>query len=128
VCVSDWVSPGERRWQDSGLSGQGVRSVLPNSDIICVLGSARSGTSVTTRVPSLLGVSLGPTTTLHQEWGFNEAGSWEHSKIWEIERRIMTELVRPSWMRRLPPLPDDWVNSLSRTGGPSPLGYSIMGL
>ncbi len=78
--------------------------------IVCVLGPARGGTSLATRLLALLGVYLGPDERIHQAWDFNEKGSWEYRPFWEIDREILTRLFGPDWMLSLPPLPTGWAD------------------
>lgn len=93
--------------------------------VICVLGMSRSGTSLTTRVLSLMGVYLGPEEQLLQKElrqlaGEGEAvvarareanpeGFWEHYSIMRLNERILRALGG-SW-RDPPPMPPGWEHS-----------------
>jgi hypothetical protein len=56
---------------------------------ICVLGMARSGTSLTSLILSRLGVYFGPQQHLNGPYRFNPKGSWEHLLIREINEQIL---------------------------------------
>src|SRR5437870_8336735 len=64
--------------------------------IICVLGMHRSGTSLITRVLSLLGMYLGPSEHLMKPNQFNPKGFWEHQSIVDLDDEILKRL-EGSW-------------------------------
>ncbi|HEV2679360.1 MAG TPA: sulfotransferase [Rhodanobacter sp.] len=76
--------------------------MTPQDTAILVLGMHRSGTSVATRVLSLLGAELGDHLLSPQ--ADNKKGFWEHAQAVEIHERLLASLGR-SWhdMRELPP-------------------------
>lgn len=92
---------------------------------VCVLGSSRAGTSLTTRVLNLIGVYLGPdeellTGELRQLAGegdevlagareANPSGFWEHYRIMRLNERILRSMGG-SW-RDPPSLPPGWESS-----------------
>ena len=78
------------------------------SDIVCVLGPPRCGTSLTTRLLGLLGLYLGPDERIRRESRLNETGTWEHSEIWEIDRAVMDLVAGWSWPVGLPEMPPGW--------------------
>ncbi|MGD8618821.1 MAG: hypothetical protein PVH54_06485 [Gammaproteobacteria bacterium] len=57
---------------------------------ICVLGMARSGTSLTSMILNRLGVYFGPEQHLSTPYRFNPKGSWEHLPIREINEKIFS--------------------------------------
>jgi len=63
-----------------------------NSTTICVLGSYRSGTSLTTRILNLLGVRLGSEDLLRRPASDNPKGFWEHEQIKELNDQILSRL------------------------------------
>jgi hypothetical protein len=65
---------------------------MSNSTIVCVLGSYRSGTSLTTRIINLLGVRLGFEDHLRRPAADNPKGFWEHEPIKEFNDRILSRL------------------------------------
>ena len=56
---------------------------------VCVLGSPRSGTSLTTHVLSLLGVYVGEQDELKPPGPGNLGGFWEHREMMELNRRLL---------------------------------------
>jgi glycosyltransferase involved in cell wall biosynthesis len=92
---------------------------------ICVLGSSRSGTSLTARLLNLAGVYLGPEEELLGEdrrqlagegeevlakaAHSNPGGHWEHYRLMRINERIL-RAFGGTW-REPPPLPRGWQSS-----------------
>lgn len=75
--------PPERPWDDRATTHRGV----------CVLGSPRSGTSLTTRILNLLGVDLGGKGDLMPaRRGNNPAGFWEHKGIADLNEGVFATL------------------------------------
>lgn len=74
--------------------------------VVCVLGSARSGTSAVTHLMHQLGVDLGPKEHLLMELDWNTEGCWEHLTFLDVNERIFRKFggtgVQP------PVLPLDW--------------------
>ncbi|HMJ73579.1 MAG TPA: sulfotransferase [Solirubrobacterales bacterium] len=78
--------------------------------VVCVLGTSRAGTSLTTRVLNLAGVYLGPEEELLQRPGeVNPKGFWEHYRIMRLNERIL-RAFGGSW-REPPELPAGWERS-----------------
>lgn len=74
--------------------------------VVCVLGMARSGTSLTARALNLLGVYLGPEEALLQPRQANPGGFWEHYRLMRLNERIL-HTFGGNW-RDPPLLPDGW--------------------
>lgn len=101
----------------AGSASTGLRGTA-----ICVLGSSRSGTSLTTRLLGLAGVYLGPDDELLGEElsqlagegdevlakasDSNPGGHWEHYRLMRLNERIL-QSMGGSW-RDPPPLPAGW--------------------
>ena len=81
-------------------------ALSPRPQIACILGMHRSGTSLLTRLASLLGVSLGPEEHLMEPTKFNPKGFWEHKFIVDLNDELLAALGG-SW-RQPPHLPDGW--------------------
>src|SRR5947209_4587623 len=80
-----------------------------NPTVVCVLGTHRSGTSLTARLVSLLGVYLGPKERLVGASSANPRGFWEHRDMQRLDREIF---LRFGGTWRDPPLfPRGWVRS-----------------
>ena len=82
---------------------------MTNSKIICVLGPARSGTSLTAMILNRLGVFFGPEDHLALPYINNPKGSWEHKLITEVNREIVS-LLGGNW-HQPPALPPRWENT-----------------
>jgi hypothetical protein len=96
--------------------GQLVASGLPATNgspparPICVMGMGRSGTSLTTALIGLLGVSLGPTERMLEPVQHDNArGYWEQSEIYEINKEILA-MFGGSW-ESPPELSQGWERS-----------------
>jgi len=76
------------------------------NDTICVLGMARSGTSLTSMILNRLGVYFGPQQHLSAPYSFNPRGSWEHLLIREINEKIFARFGG-DW-KNPPGLPANW--------------------
>lgn len=63
-----------------------------SSNIICILGMHRSGTSLTARLLNLLGVYLGPEEHLVKATWPNPKGFWEHRPIVNVNNQILWKL------------------------------------
>lgn len=59
------------------------------STVLCTLGMHRSGTSVVSRLLNLLGVALGPDSSVAERGDDNPTGYWEHSGL----KRINDDLL-----------------------------------
>jgi hypothetical protein len=81
---------------------------VSDARIVCVLGPARSGTSLTARALALLGVYLGPEAHLDQALHFNARGCWEHRSIVDVNLKLLTRLAGSDWRLRLPELAPGW--------------------
>jgi hypothetical protein len=73
---------------------------------ICVLGMARSGTSLTSMILNRLGVYFGSEQHLDAPYRFNPKGSWEHLLIREINEQIFARFGG-AWDKP-PKLPRGW--------------------
>lgn len=74
-----------------------VSSGLPPSQVVCVLGMHRSGTSLVTKYAAAVGVSLGPDELLMAPHAVdNPTGYWEFDPIVAINERIL-EAFGGSW-------------------------------
>jgi len=73
---------------------------------ICVLGMARSGTSLTSMILNRLGVHFGTEQQLSAAYRFNPKGSWEHLEIREINEQLLARFGG-AWDKP-PKLPDGW--------------------
>lgn len=82
---------------------------MTNSKIICVLGPARSGTSLTTIILNRLGVFFGPEDHLPLPYINNPKGSWENKLITEVNTKIVL-LMGGDW-HQPPPFPPGWENA-----------------
>lgn len=82
---------------------------MTNSSIICVLGMARSGTSLTSMILSRLGVYFGPEEHLHGPYVYNPKGSWEHRLIRKVNEEIFSRLGG-NW-HHPPAFPPGWENA-----------------
>jgi hypothetical protein len=80
----------------------------PQQRIVCILGSSRSGTSVTARVLNLLGVYLGAPEALAGAVPRNPKGFWEHREMRRVSVRLLRAQggtwakpprLRPGWER-----------------------------
>jgi len=60
--------------------------------VFCVLGTPRSGTSLTAMILNRLGVDFGPLDHLDEAYVFNPRGSWEHAAIRKINEEILSRL------------------------------------
>lgn len=74
--------------------------------VVCTLGMHRSGTSVVSRLLNLLGVHLGPDTSLMPPKPDNPKGFWEHESFVVINEEILARFGG-AWDRP-PALPQDW--------------------
>ena len=73
---------------------------------ICVLGMARSGTSLTSMILNRLGVHFGTEQQLSAAYRFNPKGSWEHLEIRAINEQIFARFGG-TWDKP-PKLPRGW--------------------
>ena len=74
--------------------------------VYCILGMHRSGTSLLTRLLSLLGVELGPDAHLMAPTKFNPTGFWEHEGIVALNDELLARLGG-RWQEP-PPLAPGW--------------------
>lgn len=82
---------------------------MTNSTIICVLGMARSGTSLTTKMLNLMGVYLGREENLPKPRVYNPRGTWEHKLIHKLNEEILSRLGG-NWFTP-PDFPPGWENA-----------------
>src|SRR6266446_2813151 len=86
-------------------------SQVPKQEIVCILGMARSGTSLVTRISNLAGLYLGPEQSLLAPNHGNLKGYWENSKIVDLNDAILASFGG-SWDE--PPLfPNGWESASS---------------
>ncbi|HEY8490952.1 MAG TPA: sulfotransferase [Dehalococcoidia bacterium] len=79
----------------------------PPGTVVCVLGMHRSGTSLTTRLLSLLGLHLGhPDNLMQPHPEMNPLGFWEHQRLTDLNDLLLARLGG-SW-HEPPPLPEGW--------------------
>lgn len=76
------------------------------TEVICVLGMHRSGTSVAARLLNVLGVDLGREERLIPAAADNPRGFWENSDIVAINNEILDRLGGN--LVALPPFPGGW--------------------
>lgn len=78
----------------------------PKTQVICILGMHRSGTSLISRIINLLGVYLGPEDQLRKAAKDNPLGFWEHRRLTALNDEILSRLggswheppvFRPGW-------------------------------
>lgn len=78
----------------------------PKSQVICILGMHRSGTSLISRIVNLLGVYLGPEEETIRAAESNPLGFWEHRRLTALSDEILSRLggswheppiFRPDW-------------------------------
>lgn len=62
--------------------------------VVCVIGTPRSGTSLTARILNLAGVYLGPESEMRPAGRWNPKGFWENRRIAELNRRLLESLDR----------------------------------
>ena len=74
------------------MKGTAQRPSHGRSRVICVIGSPRSGTSITTRILNLAGVYLGPEEELIPPGPWNPRGFWEYGPIADLNERLLTSL------------------------------------
>lgn len=79
------------------------------SDVVCVLGMHRSGTSAVSRVLNLLGFHLGPDEELVPGQASNPRGFWEHRGLVAVNEEILDRLGG-RW-HEPPEFPDGWETS-----------------
>ena len=100
----------------SGLPASSLVSAPPvmiTEKIVCVLTPPRSGSSLTAKVLSILGVYLGEDGDLAKPSEHNPKGYWEHESIIEINEAILSRMGFPfsgagvEW-RQQPAFPDAW--------------------
>jgi len=78
----------------------------PKQTIICVLGMHRSGTSVVSKMLSLLGAYLGPGHRTMLPTSDNPKGFWEHTGFVDINDEILTRFGG-DW-HNAPEFPEGW--------------------
>jgi hypothetical protein len=78
------------------------------SAAVCIIGMHRSGTSVTTRLLNVLGLSLGPSDRLMGAGRGNATGHFEHLGFLEINEALLHHFGG-SW-RDPPEFPPGWQN------------------
>ncbi|HEX6687806.1 MAG TPA: sulfotransferase [Solirubrobacterales bacterium] len=84
----------------------------PDADdptVICVVGTPRSGTSLTARILTLAGVYLGPESEMRPAGRLNPKGFWENRRVAALNRRLLKSLDRDG--PGAPRLPPGWASS-----------------
>ena len=89
----------------------GEKVNMTNSKIVCVLGMARSGTSLTAKILEILGVYLGPEYDLDPDTWFNQKGNYEHMLFKDINEKIIAKLGYGNWQTLPPSFPSGWESS-----------------
>jgi hypothetical protein len=84
-------------------------AVLPDATVVCVIGTPRSGTSLTARILNLAGVYLGPESEMRPAGPANPRGFWENRRIAALNRRLLRTLERDGLAP--PRLPPGWAAS-----------------
>lgn len=95
-------SPGSDIESDMTATGQ-RRGLRPLPKIVCVLGPSRSGTSLTTRILSLLGVELGGEEQMESRNQHNPKGFFEHRAIQAINEEIYDDCMGAAPDRKITP-------------------------
>jgi hypothetical protein len=75
-------------------------------DVICIIGTPRSGTSLTARILNLAGVYLGPESEMRPANKWNPNGFWENRGVAALNRRLLDTLRRDG--PAPPRLPEGW--------------------
>lgn len=82
-------------------------SERPATDLVCVVGMHRSGTSLLTRILNLLGINLGPAEQIMApDDRANPTGYWENERIVGLNDRLLSQLGG-TWDNP-PALPSSW--------------------
>ena len=81
-----------------------------STNVVCIAGMHRSGTSMVARLLNVCGLELGPHEKILQPNPDNPAGYWENSDFMRLNERMLLQLGG-GW--DLPPLIDniDWENN-----------------
>jgi len=82
--------------------------------VICIVGTPRSGTSLTARILNLAGVYLGPESEMVPAGPWNPKGFWENRHIAALNRRLLKTLNREGLAP--PRLPPGWATSEALDG------------
>lgn len=82
---------------------------MERSDVVCILGMHRSGTSLLTKVLNLVGLYLSPAHVSVQPSADNPKGHWEHAEIVSLNDAIL-ERYGGTWDEP-PLLPSGWEKS-----------------
>jgi hypothetical protein len=77
--------------------------------VVCIIGTPRSGTSLTARILNLAGVYLGPESEMRPAGAWNPKGFWENRHVVDLNRRLLKSLGRDGM--EPPRLPDGWADS-----------------
>ena len=83
-----------------------MKSANVEPQVVCILGMHRSGTSLISRIVSLLGVYLGSEDNLMRPAPDNPRGYWENQQLTDINDEIITRLGG-SW-HELPAFSANW--------------------
>ena len=83
-----------------------MKSANVEPQVVCILGMHRSGTSLISRIVSLLGVYLGSEDNLMRPARDNPRGYWENQQLTDINDEIITRLGG-SW-HELPAFSANW--------------------
>ncbi len=82
--------------------------------VICIIGTPRSGTSLTARILNLSGVYLGPESEMRPAGSWNPRGFWENRRVIALNRRLLKSLDRDGLDP--PRLPPGWADSVALSG------------
>jgi hypothetical protein len=90
-------------------SVESIGAQVTNSQIICVLGMHRSGTSLAAKILNLLGVHLGPEERLMRPGPSNPKGFWEYKPIVKLNDQILSK--RGGNWEKPPDFAEGWENA-----------------
>jgi hypothetical protein len=82
--------------------------------VVCIIGTPRSGTSLTARILNLAGVYLGPESEMRPAGPWNPKGFWENRHVGALNRRLLNSLDRRD--PGPPKLPAGWASSAALAG------------
>ena len=87
--------------------GNDLQATRPT--VVCIIGTPRSGTSLTARILNIAGVYLGPDDDMVPAGRWNPTGFWENRRVAALNRRLLKSLERNS--AAPPRLPPGWAGS-----------------
>jgi hypothetical protein len=96
------------------VTAQAGQAQGTTSTVVCIIGTPRSGTSLTARILNLAGVYLGPESEMRPASAWNPKGFWENRDVVALNRRLLKSLDRDGLAP--PKLPAGWASSEALTG------------